>query len=129
MKSAKFVVLYGVFIWLITFAVSVIIFPIRQTDRPLFESIMPVVLTLSVMLFAFLHFKRVESQFAREGLLIGITWFLVSFAIDQMMFNFGPMKMAFIDYIKDIGLTYLIIPIITAGSGFVVQSKTGDPVM
>lgn len=129
MKSVKFVLLSGVFIWLITFLVSVVIFPLRHTDRPLFESIMPVVLTLSVMLFAFVYFKRVESDFAREGILVGIVWFLVSFAIDQLMFNFGPMKMAFIDYIKDIGLTYLIIPIITAGSRFVVQSKTGDPVV
>jgi hypothetical protein len=124
MKSIKLVLLYGFFIWLIPFIVAFFIFPIRENDRSLFESIMPVVVTISVVFFSILYFKKVDAAFFKEGILLGVIWFLISVAIDLFMFSSGPMKMGFIDYIKDIGLTYLIIPAVTVGSGFLIQSKT-----
>ncbi|MBI4548129.1 MAG: hypothetical protein HY707_09120 [Ignavibacteriae bacterium] len=123
MRSFKFVFLYGFLVWLIPFIVAVLIFPIRENDRPLFESIMPVVVTLSVVLFSHLYFKKVGTAFVREGTLLGVTWFLISVIIDLLLFSSGPMKMGFVDYFKDIGLTYVIIPSITIGSGFLIQSK------
>jgi hypothetical protein len=33
----------------------------------------------------------------------------------------GPMKMPFIDYMADIGLTYSLIPIITVGFGYLLE--------
>ena len=41
-----------------------------------------------------------------------------------LLFSEGPMKMPFADYIKDIGLTYLIIPMVTLGFGYLLQQKT-----
>lgn len=120
MKSIKLVFLYGFLIWLIPFIVSFIIFPIHENDRTLFESIMPVVLTISTVLFSILYLKKVETKFLKEGILLGVIWFLISFIIDQFLFSAMPMKMSFIDYIKDIGLTYLIIPTVTIGSGYLL---------
>jgi hypothetical protein len=48
----------------------------------------------------------------------------ISFVIDLAMFMQGPMKMPFADYVMDIGLTYLIIPAITVGFGYLSKSKT-----
>lgn len=42
------------------------------------------------------------------------------------MFMQGPMKMSVLDYIKDIGLTYLIIPAITIGMGKIISGKYKD---
>jgi hypothetical protein len=123
MKSIKLVLVYGFLIWLIPFVVAVLIFPIHETDRPLFESIMPVTVTLSVVVFSVLYFKRLGDRFLKEGILLGIIWFLMSIAIDLIMFSSGPMKMGTADYFKDIGLTYLIIPFITTGFGLLVQIK------
>ncbi len=124
MKSFKLVFLYGFLIWLIPFIVAFLIYPIHQNDRILFESIMPVIVTLSVMLFSILYFKKVESAFTKEGILLGVIWFVISIAIDLLMFSSGPMKMGIVDYFKDIGLTYLIIPIITSGIGIIEQRRT-----
>lgn len=33
------------------------------------------------------------------------------------------MKMGFVDYVKDIGITYLIIPIVTIGFGFMLETR------
>ncbi len=45
-------VLYGVAIWAITFIAAMAAFPLRANDRPLFESIMPVVLTIAAAFFS-----------------------------------------------------------------------------
>lgn len=123
MKSIKLVFLYGFLIWLIPFIIAFIIFPLRENDRPLFESIMPVVVTLSVVVFTNIYFNKVGASFLKEGVLLGVIWFLISVAIDILMFSSGPMKMTMVDYFKDIGLTYLIIPIVTIGAGFLVTSR------
>jgi hypothetical protein len=124
MKSLKLVFIYGFLNWLIPFIVALLIFSIRQNDRPLFESIMPVVVTFSVAVFSILYFKKVGARFLQEGVLLGAIWFFLDVVIDLVMFSSGPMKMGMVDYFKDIGLTYLIIPIVTVASGFLVQTKT-----
>jgi hypothetical protein len=120
MKFAK-IFLYGFLIWLLPFFVSVIIFPWREAERPLFESIMPVVITACVVFFSIISLKNTTSNFLLEGTMLGLAWMSISLLIDLLLFMEGPMKMAFIDYIKDIGLTYLIIPIITIGFGYLLD--------
>ena len=115
MHSIKRALIYGFLIWLIPFAVAFAIFPIRESNRIMFESIMPVVVAGSVVIFAMLYFKRVNSASVWEGLKLGLIWFGISFIIDLFMFSAGPMKMSFGDYLADIGIVYLMIPIITIG--------------
>ena len=123
MKSIKKTLLYGFLIWLIPFIVAFLIFPVRESNRALFESIMPVVITFSVLFFAYHSFKRLDNNFVKEGVMLGIIWLAISFIIDLTMFMQGPMKMSFVDYSMDIGLTYLIIPTITIGFGYVKTEK------
>src|SRR3989338_8770243 len=123
MKSIKKTLLYGFLIWLIPFIVAFLIFPIRESNRALFESIMPVVITICVVFFAHLYFKKADNYYKKEGILLGLTWLAISFVIDLTMFMQGPMKMLFADYVMDIGITYLIIPTITIGFGYLSKSK------
>ena len=123
MKSIKKTLLYGFLIWLIPFVVAFLIFPIRESNRALFESIMPVVITISVAFFAYQYFKKLDNNFVKEGVMLGLIWLAISFVIDLVMFMQGPMKMTFTVYIVDIGLTYLIIPAITIGFGYLSKSK------
>lgn len=114
--------IYGFLIWLLPFIASFPIFPLRETNRPLFESIMPVVLTLVVMTLTVLYFKDIRSSSIREGILIGVLWFLISIAIDLLMFlPPSPMQMTFIEYMMDIGLTYLVILMLPIFSGYYVK--------
>ena len=124
MKSIKRTLFYGFLIWLIPFVVAFLIFPIRESNRALFESIMPVVITISVAFFAYQYFKKLDNNFVKEGVMLGLIWLMISFVIDLVMFMQGPMKMTFTAYIMDIGLTYLIIPAITIGFGYLSKSKT-----
>lgn len=67
--------------------------------------------------------KSIQSNFLREGALLGVIWFLISILIDAPMMLFGgPMLMTFGEYMSDIGITYLIIPVVTMGIGM-AQSR------
>ncbi len=117
------VVFFGFLVWLIPFVVAVLIFPLKDSQPALFESLMPVVITLCVTVFLALYFRKIETGFVQAGVVVGIIWFFMSLVIDLLMFMWGPMKMTFADYMMDIGLTYLIMPIITVGAGYIVENK------
>jgi ABC-type tungstate transport system substrate-binding protein len=121
MTSIRKAIIFGFLVWAIPFAVAFMIFGIRESNRPLFESIMPVVLTGCAVLFSVLYFKKADKTSTTEGLKLGLIWLVISLIIDLGMFMQGPMKMPLVDYIADIGFTYLIIPIITTGCGHLLE--------
>src|SRR3989338_5508592 len=86
MKDWKKALLYGFAVWLIPFAVAFLIFPIRQANRPLFESIMPVVLAGATAVMAAKYVKKAGKLTLREGAELGLLWFAVSVALDFAMF-------------------------------------------
>jgi len=104
--------------------VSFVIYPYRDSNRPLFESIMPVILTITTIVFSIMYFKKISTNYLHEGILAGSTWFVVSLLIDLIMFlPDSPMQMPFADYMMDIGLTYLIIPIVVTGIGYIIEGR------
>ena len=122
MVSLKKAVLYGVLIWLIVFALSFLIFPIHESNRIFFESIMPVLLSIVTSFFAFKYLSKVESNFIKEGLYFGIIVTVINWIIDAMlMLSPSPMQMTLPDYFQDIGFTYFMILPITLGFGFIVN--------
>ena len=112
--------LFGFLLWLIPFAVSVLIFPLRTSQRPLFESIMPVVIAIWTVFFSILYLSGKKSDLLKEGILIGIAWLLISIVLDLMIFIEGSIKMPLWDYVADIAVTYLMIPTITSGFGYLM---------
>jgi len=116
LKNVKLALLYGFLIWLVPFILAIIIFPIHEQDRPFLESIMPVALVSVTVYFAVKYIRQVKSMdTAQEGLVLGVLWMLICVVFDLLFFSWGPMKMPFVNYWKDIGFTYLLIPVITSG--------------
>ena len=109
--------------WIIPFAVAFMIFPLRESQRPLFETIMPITLTVCVVVFSILYFRKTDHWFLAEGVRLGVIWFLMSVVMDLLMFVWGPMKMTFPDYMADIGLTYLIYPTVSIGFGYLLEKR------
>lgn len=118
------IILYGILMWLIPFLVSFLIYPLKQSANPFFESIMPVVITSTVVALTLSYFKQQDKDFLSEGITIGISWFVISIAIDLMMFlPPSPMHMGLSDYMMDVGFTYLIIPVVTLGMGYTADKE------
>ena len=123
-KSWKYALAFGFLIWLIPFFVSFPIFALRESNRPLFESIMPLALAITTVLFAIWYFKDVDAEFVKEGIVVGVIWYLIPLIIDLTLFlPPGPMNMSFIDYMYDIGITYFIIPTITMSFGCLINQR------
>jgi hypothetical protein len=113
------IILYGFLVWLLPFVVSFIIYPLKVAGSPLFESIMPLVISLMVVVLAYFYLKNLEGDYVKEGVIIGVLWFIISIAIDLILFlSPSAMQMSFSNYLMDIGITYLMIPFITIGMGF-----------
>jgi len=123
MKSIKLAILLGFLLWIIPFIVAFAIYPLKQNGSPLFETIMAIVLTICAMIFTVLYMKGLGQDSVSEGVKLGIIWLLMSIVIDLFMFMWGPMKMTFIAYMTDIGLTYLIYPTVTIGAGVLLRRK------
>lgn len=124
MTSLGKAVLSGAGVWAVPFVVAFLIFPLRQSARPLFESIMPVAVAGATVGFAVPYFRSVGTAFIREGLGLGLLWLLICAAIDAPLMLFGgPMKMTVGQYVADIGVTYLMIPVITLGMGAVLAQS------
>ncbi len=123
MKSIKKALLYGFLVWLIPFIVAILLSSVRKHNRPLFESLMPVVITISAVPFLILYFSKLQAHFLKEAVLLGIIWLAISLILDLLLFMEGPMKMSFTDYMMDIGLTYLMIPTISIGFGCLLEKR------
>jgi hypothetical protein len=109
---------FGVVVWLVPFVVAVLVFPLHEPSRPLFESIMAVTVTATAMVFGLLYMKQVAGDFVCESIRLGILWLIIAIAIDApLMLLGGPMKMSLAQYMADIGVTYLCIPAVTWGIG------------
>jgi len=106
----------GVGAWLVPFVVAILVFPFRESNRPLFESIMGVTVASTAVLLGLGYLRKLQSGFIREGLLLGLIWFVMCVLIDAPLMLFGgPMKMTFGQYMADLGLSYLSIPVVTLG--------------
>jgi len=125
MKSLKYLISYGVLVWLLPFVFSVLIFFLHASQRVLFESLMTIALVFTIVLFTNLYFKNKERNL-RVGIMLGIVWVLMSLSFDFLFYIVGPAKMSVTDYIKDIGITYLTIPIITIGFTYLPKIEPKD---
>jgi hypothetical protein len=110
--------LYGFLSWLIPFVASFAFFgPDGQPWIPqtLFKSIMVVVFGGVGIWLLLLAFRRIRPTFA-SGLQLGLYWLAINIVLDLAILL--PLAgMAPLDYFCDIGLRYLLTPMIAAALG------------
>ena len=123
-RTVIFVSGLGVLSWLIPLVAATAIGPLRESNRPLFESIMPVVVVMgAVVLGGHVVLKRTMSPRAAAG--VGLAWAAINIALDLPLFTWGPMRTPLTAYLADIGLVYLIHPIVLAGLARMNRSASG----
>lgn len=116
------ILLLGLASWALPFAASVVFF--NQSgelviDRMLFKSLMVVIGATVGVLLLLKAFTRVPPSW-KGGLSIGLYWLAINLVLDLVVLVslFG---MNLREYIFDIGLRYLLIPVIAAAMG-----RTGE---
>jgi hypothetical protein len=108
----------GLLSWLVPFAISFVLFPIKRANAPLFESAMSVVIVLVGAWLARRYFVAGVPRMG-EAALLGLIWLAVNLALDYPMFSYGPMRMSAAAYYSEIGAAYLLYPAFLIGAAWV----------
>ncbi len=119
MNSLKNALIYGFLLWIVPFIISIAIFPFKKTEPFLFDSLMTVISVATIVILSTLYFKKTEGNL-KEGIFLGLLFLAISLSFDYFMFIWGPIKMSVPAYIKEIGIAYLVYPIITIGYGYLL---------
>jgi len=117
--------LMGFLSWLIPFAVSFIFFrPGGELTVPYatFKSAIMIVGVISGCYLLFRYFKYVDSDFVRNGIIVGVSWFAINLVLDTLIL-IPIMKTTFTEYFMSIGLSYFAIPTISITMGFLLERK------
>jgi hypothetical protein len=98
MRGAVRYLLFGIGVWLIPFALGVAIFPVVDPSTSL----------------SWLYLRGRVRVGPKDGLVAGLGWAALAVALDAPLFLLPPhpFQMPANDYVADIGLTYLMVPII-----------------
>lgn len=122
-KSLK-IALFGFLTWLIPFVVSFFFY--SKEGQPLidiflFKSIMIVVGSLTGASLLVLYFRGLKKDYLKEGVIVGLAWFAINIIMDLAVLV--PMSgMSIGSYFAQIGLRYIIIPIMSTAMGYVADN-------
>ena len=110
-------IFYGLLIASISIGISLIV-KTEDLDRIFFlKSIMIIVIASVTAILGIDYMKNIKKDSYNQGIKIGVTWFLISF-ISGILLSF-ILKIDIVNFIKQSGIRYLIIPIITISLGYV----------
>jgi hypothetical protein len=119
------IILYGFLTWLIPF-ITAFLFYTKEgeltIDLFLFKSIMIVAGSAAGALLLILYFRKIEKNYLREGITVGLAWLTINIILDLIILI--PMsRMNTGAYFAEIGLRYLTIPITSTAIGYVAENK------
>lgn len=117
--------LYGFLVWLIPFLVSLFFYTKEgnlNIDIFLFKTIMILIGSISSSFFLIFYFRKIESNFVKEGIILGFIWFSLNVLLDLLILVF-IFKMPILNYFIEIGVRYLVIPITSITIGFILSNS------
>ncbi len=122
-KNLK-ILLYGFLAWLVPFFSSFFFFS-REAglliDIFLFKTIMIVVGSITGAILLVLYFRVLEKDYLKEGIVVGLAFFAINILLDLVVLI--PMSgMSIGDYLTQIGLRYLVLPVMSIAIGYVADN-------
>lgn len=117
----------GFLSWLLPFALSFVFYkPSGEltVSYDLFKSLMIVFGSITGCFLLFRYFKFVAKDFIKQGVLVGISWFLINIVLDTLIL-LPMMGESFSNYFISIGLRYMVIPAISITMGYLLNRQSG----
>jgi hypothetical protein len=112
----------GFLSWLLPFVFSSLVYPIKQANASLFETIMAVAVILVAAVLARRYFRDGTLRVA-EAALLGFLWLAINLILDYPMFFYGPMRMSASHYYSEIGVGYLLYPAFLTGAVWIAGKR------
>ena len=118
-------ILYGFLAWLIPFIASIFFYSKEAgltVDVYFFKSIMIVIGSITAAFLLISYFKNINTNYIKEGIIVGIVWLVINIILDLLVLI--PMSgMSVGDYFTQIGLRYLVMPVMSIMVGKVLAEK------
>ena len=109
--------------WLLPFAFGFALFPLKQRNAPLFETLMALAIIFTAALLARPYFRDTGSHRMPEVAAIGFLWLAINLVLDYPMFAYGPMQMTPARYYSEIGTGYLLYPACLLAGAWVFRRR------
>lgn len=122
MKNLLRIVFLGFLVWLICFIIGFIIWHLHESQFMLFKSIMIVSSTIVGIVLLAYYFKKVNANYVKEGIVVGIIWFVMNIVLDLIVLV-GLFKTPILDYLISPGIGYLNMPVMSIGIGWILSGK------
>jgi hypothetical protein len=123
-KNILKIIVFGFIVWLIPTIVTYI--TSFTSGLYLFDVVSALSIAITVIVFAYIYFKDVDSHLVREGLIIGVVWLLISIVLDIVLVLLGITKLTLTQYAVYVAPIYIIIPAVTIGFGMYIQQKNEE---
>ena len=124
-KNSK-IINYGVLVWLIPSLITVTLASFVAMN--VFEIISAVAIAVTVIVFSYLYFRGITENFIKEGILIGISWLIISIVLDIILIVLGISQLSLTSYAMYVAPLYIIIPAITAGLGLYMNQRMNEAI-
>ena len=115
----KIGVIYGFLTWIITIT---LILMSHNSNPYIFNIILDIIITVLSLILGINYLKSFKEDFLKEALVFGILIFIINVVLDQFYYNAVGLPMNFIEYMLNVGLIYLVYPIIIGFMGFVFDN-------
>jgi hypothetical protein len=115
---------FGLLCWLFPFLGAFPIVPLKEKRPLVFKCLMGVILAASTAILCRSYFIDAHIVSGMDGLWVGALWACMCVIIDLPVFLLG-FKMKPTTYLSEIGVAYLIIPLMTWQSASLVGAVLG----
>ncbi|WP_407412142.1 hypothetical protein [Methanobrevibacter sp.] len=118
----KLAIIYGILIWIITFAATQILNPIFTHHLPQINIIVPIIMNLTTIFFGILYIRNINENEVVEGFLVGVIFIIVDVICD-CAFIIIPhtQNYVFVNYNLHITSTIILTLLITTFLGYLAQ--------
>ena len=116
---------FGVMSWVVPFVASLSLYPLKASNEPLFETIVSILILVTAGGLGRLWYRTSPPKHVSDGFALGTAWLLINVMLDQLMLLsiFGPQRMPLAVYVTQVGLKYLMIPIVLVALAPRVQAQ------
>ena len=116
--------LYGFLGWLVPFVVACFLYTPQgglRIDLYLFKTLMILIGNAFGTLLMVLYFKTIKEDIIKSGVILAVVWLAIFWILDMAILV--PMsKMAIDRYFIEIGLRYLLVPVMSMGIAYSVKA-------
>lgn len=131
MKQFLKTALFGVGVWAVPFAFGMLVFPLQKSAPALFDTLMSIGLTFAATMFGILYLRKRPAVRGQAALVVSLVWMIICLLIDFPILVLG-IGMDLKSYMADIGVGYLIVPIVVVGLAYISRTDqsagNGEPI-